>query len=52
MWEQRLPGLSWDQGMDELRGIHHQSPENGEALPSPLSQGCTASHGLLQWSQP
>lgn len=23
VWEQRLPGLCWDQGVDELCGIHH-----------------------------
>lgn len=57
MWEQRLPGPCWDQGVDELRGIRHLqrgywSTEDGEALPSPLSQCCTGFHGLLQWSQP
>lgn len=57
MWEQRLPGPCWDQGVDELRGIRHLqrgywSTEDGEAFPSPLSQCCTGFHGLLQWSQP
>lgn len=52
MWEQRLPGLCWGQGVDELCGIHHWRTEDGEALPSPLSQPCAASHGLLPCSQP
>lgn len=52
MWEQRLPGPCWDQGRDELHGIHHWSTEDGEALPSPFSRCCTGFHGLLQCSQP